>query len=76
MKPMLTMKEIEEKYKDCWVVMTEWEEDEVGDVIKGNVIYHDVNRKTFYEYIKNNVMQRSIATRYTGNVKGPFFLQR
>jgi hypothetical protein len=70
---MMTMKEIEEKYKDCWVVMTEWEEDASGDVVKGSVAYHDKNNKSFYQYIKQNLMPGNIATRYTGNPKGPFF---
>ena len=71
---MLTWQEIQEKFKDEWVAMLEWEEDEHGDVIKGNVAYHHQSRNAFYDYLKTQLPARSLAIRYTGNVRGPFFL--
>ena len=71
---MLTWQEIQEKFKDEWVAMVEWEEDEHGDVIKVDVAYHHQSRKTFYDYLKAQLPARNLAIRYTGNVRGPFFL--
>lgn len=72
----LTWKEVQEQYKDQWVAFTEWEENEYGDVIKGRVAFHHSSRKAFYEYVKANIRPkyRKIASLYTGNVRGPFFL--
>ncbi|MBI2343881.1 MAG: hypothetical protein HYV02_06090 [Deltaproteobacteria bacterium] len=74
--PMLTWDEVQIQYRDEWVAFTEWEEDEHGDVIKGHVAYHHASRKVFYEHLKTNMRPRvrKIASRYTGNIKGPFFL--
>ncbi len=76
MVPMLTWNEVQARYKDRWVVFTEWEEDEHGDVIKGHVAYSHPNRKTFYEYVKIHLRPKwkRLASLYTGNVRGPFFL--
>lgn len=76
MKEMLTWEKIQEKYKDQWVAFTEWEEDEQGDVVKGCVAYSNPSQNAFYQYLKTQMRPkiRKIATRYTGNVRGPFFL--
>lgn len=71
---MLTWQEIQEKFKDEWVAMLEWEEDTHGDVIKGHIVYHNHNRDAFYDYLNAQLPKRNLAIRYTGNVKGPFFL--
>ena len=71
---ILTWKKIQEKFKDEWVVITEWEEDEHGDVVKGVVGYHNPSRKAFYAHLKKYFTQKSLAIRFTGNVRGPFFL--
>jgi hypothetical protein len=70
----LPWKDIENKYRDTWVAITEWEEDECGDVVSGHVAYHNPNRKQFYAYLKEHFPQRHLAVRFTGNVRGPFFL--
>lgn len=71
---MLTWQEIQEQFRDEWVAMTEWEEDNHGDVVKGNVAYHTHGRKAFYDYVNHHYLNRDLAIRYTGNVTGPFFL--
>ena len=71
---MLTWEEIQEQYQDQWVALTEWEEDVHGDITKGHVAYNHRSQNTFYEYLKEHLRQRKVATRYTGNVQGPFFL--
>lgn len=71
---MFTWQEIQEKFKNEWVAMTEWEEDKHGDVVKGNIAYHNPTRDAFYDYLKAQLPGRNLAIRYTGNVKGPFFL--
>ena len=71
---MLSWEQNQEQFKDEWVAMMEWEEDRHGDVVKGNVAYHHPNRDTFYDYLKSKLPAKSLAIRYTGNVRGPFFL--
>ncbi|MBI4238875.1 MAG: hypothetical protein HY696_10760 [Deltaproteobacteria bacterium] len=76
MEKMLTWDEVQAQYKDQWVAFTEWEEDEHGDVIKGRVAYSHPSQTIFYEYLKTALrpQKKRIASRYTGNVRGPFFL--
>lgn len=71
---MFTWKEIQKKFKDEWVAITEWEEDEHGDVVKGVVGYHNPSQNAFYDHLKKNFHQKNLAIRYTGRVTGPFFL--
>ena len=71
---MFTWKEIQKKFKDEWVAITEWEEDEHGDVVKGVVGYHNPSQNAFYDHLKQYFHQKSLAIRYTGRVTGPFFL--
>lgn len=76
MESVLTWREIQEKFKDEWVAITEWEEDGHGDIICGRVSYHHPSQKSLYRYINTHIrpqIQR-VATRYTGNVKGPLLL--
>lgn len=69
---MLTWEAIKDHYRDEWVAMTEWEEDDHGDVVKGNVAYHAHHRNEFYSYINRHFAHRDLAIRFTGNVRGPF----
>lgn len=78
MGDMLTWQEVQKQYQDQWVAFTEWEEDAHGDVVKGYVAYSHPNRKLFYQHLKSALWPKveKIASRYTGNVRGPFFLGR
>lgn len=71
---MLSWQKIREQFENEWVAMKQWEEDEHGEVLKGNVIYHNPSQKNFYEHLKNHLRKQSLAVRFTGNIKGPFFL--
>ena len=76
MGEMLTWEEVQGKYQEQWVAFTEWEEDEHGDVTKGYVAYSHPSQKVFYNYLKKHLRPKwkKIASLYTGNVRGPFFL--
>lgn len=76
MGSMITWSEIQEKFKNEWVAMTEWEEDSHGDIIRGSVSYHHPSQKNLYQYIKTNIRPQAqkVATRYTGNVQGLLLL--
>lgn len=76
MESMLTWPEIQKKFKDEWVAMTEWEEDGHGDIVRGCVNYHHPSQKNLYQYIKTHIrpQTKKVATRYTGNVTGPLLL--
>jgi hypothetical protein len=76
MEKMLTWSEVQRHYKDEWVAFTEWEENQHGDVLKGHVAYHHSSRVVFYNYLKTHLRPKwpKIASLYTGNVRGPFFL--
>lgn len=78
MEKMLTWEEVQTQYRNQWVAFTQWEEDQHGDVVKGHVAYSHANRKSFYEHLKKHLWPKvtKIASRYTGNVRGPFFLGR
>lgn len=69
---MLTWDEIQKTFHDEWVAMDKWEEDKYGDVLSGDVTYHHPNSKLFYEHLKK-FPHKSLAIRYTGNIRGPFF---
>ncbi len=75
MPKMISWDEVQKKYKDQWVAFTEWVEDEHGDVMKGSVAYSNPSQKEFYRYLKKTIRPKikKIATRFTGNVRGPFF---
>lgn len=73
---MISWQEIQKQFKDEWVAMVEWEEDDHGDVLKGTVAYHNPSQNAFYDYLKDNLPAKSLAVRYTGRVRGPFFLGR
>jgi len=68
MKPW---KKIKQEYKDQWVAMTEWEEDEHGDVTKGYVAYTNPSQNAFYEYLKGHFPKKDLAVRFTGKVRVP-----
>lgn len=76
MKKILTWEEIQKEYKNQWVAFTEWEEDKLGDVVRGRAAYSNPSQNAFYEYLRTKMRPkiRKIATRYTGNVRWPFFL--
>ncbi len=73
---MILWNEMQKKFKNEWVAMTNWEEDEHGDVVKGDVVFHSPNRKEFYDVIKDRFSKIDLAIRFTGNVTGPFFFDR
>ena len=69
---MYSWQEIQKKFKDEWVAMADWEEDEHGDVKNAEVVYHASDRKNFYSFINTHYRTTDLAIRYTGNIKGPF----
>ena len=73
---MQTWKQIKREFNDMWIAMDKWEESAVGDVIKGEVIYHAKNRKTFYSFIRQHFSNKDLAIRYTGKISVPFFLTK
>ena len=76
MERMLSWKEIQKKYKDQWVAFTDWEENQHGDVTRGHVAYSNPSQKIFYKYLKEKLRPKTkkLASLYTGNVRGPFFV--
>jgi len=70
----LSWNQIRKRYKDQWVVMDDWDENEYGDVLAGHVSIHSADRKEISEEMKRKYKKMHLAIRYTGNVEGPFFL--
>lgn len=73
---MQTWSDIQKNFSNEWVAMSQWKEDAYGDVSQGEVIYHSANRKQFYNVIKTQYVDTDLAIRYTGDVEGPFLLNR
>lgn len=68
--------DIQKNFNNEWVAMSKWEEDIYGDVSQGGVVYHSSNRRQFYNVIKSQYFDKDLAIRYTGDVEGPFLLNR
>jgi hypothetical protein len=73
---MQLWQEIKDKYTDQWVALNIWEENEAGDVLRGDVIHCDKERKAFYSYVSKNFQDRNLAIRFTGKIRGPFFISK
>lgn len=53
MEEIATMEEIEEKFKDEWVMIEVLEEDEYENPTKGRVIAHSKSRDEIYDLLKD-----------------------
>ena len=67
--------EIQAKHQDQWILLDEWDEDECGDIISGHVIFHSTDRDEISKLISKKFKKVHLAIRYTGDVRGPFFIQ-
>jgi len=65
---------IEKTYKDEWILMDEWDEDQFHSILAGHVACHSKDRDEIDEYISTKMKKIHFAIRYTGEVTGPFFI--
>lgn len=60
MEEIATMEEIEEKFKDEWVMIEVLEEDEYEKPTKGRVIAHSKSRDEIYDLLKDKTGDISV----------------
>jgi hypothetical protein len=60
MEEIATMEEIEEKFKDEWVLIEVLEEDEFEAPTKGRVIAHSKSRDEIYDLLKDKTGDISV----------------
>jgi len=63
----MNTKEIKEKYPNEWVLVEVLKADELGQIIKGNIIAHSKNRDDTYTAMKQT-KAKDIAHFYTGEI--------
>ncbi|MBU2461582.1 hypothetical protein KKH65_01755 [bacterium] len=63
----MNIKDIEERYKDEWVLVEVMKEDELGRTIEGRVIAHSRNRDDTYVAMKET-KAKDIAHFYMGKI--------
>ncbi len=63
----MKIEEIEQKYKDEWVLIEVTKSNNLGQTIEGNVIAHSKNRDDTYKAMKKT-KAKDIAHFYTGEI--------
>ena len=66
MEEIFTMKEIEDKYRDEWVMIEVIEEDELENPTKAKVIAHSKSRDDIYDLLKDKT--GDIGIFYAGEI--------
>ena len=54
MADVQTIDEMREAYKDEWVFVVDWEDDESGRLVRGRVVAHSPRRSDVYKYVANH----------------------
>ncbi|HJT77092.1 MAG TPA: hypothetical protein VJ739_07790 [Gemmataceae bacterium] len=67
MSDVLTIAEIEARYRDEWILIGDPELDEALQVLSGKVLYHGKDRDEMYRKAQESKVRR-IATLYTGEI--------
>ena len=62
-----TIEEIRAAYRREWVLIVDWEDDELGRLVAGKVIAHSPHRRDVDAKLAES-KQRRFAIRYTGPV--------
>lgn len=71
MSEVLTLKEIEERYPDQWILIGDPETDESLEVLSGTVLYHGESREEMLRVAKDLQSPKRFATHYTGELFDP-----
>ncbi|MCA9391688.1 hypothetical protein KC614_00600 [candidate division WWE3 bacterium] len=60
--------DIYEEYPDKWVLVRVTKEDEIGEVVEGEVLFVSDDRDEMYKAIANVEGGSTVATLYTGEI--------
>jgi hypothetical protein len=64
---VLTISEIKERFRDEWVLILNPDKNEIGEIIKGEILFHNPDKQKVYDELLKHRMKH-IGLIFTGNL--------